>query len=67
MNLFRSGNLKPTLASRETDVKERTLDIQMAREKLQVSEVPNSLPCRENEFRTIYSFLEGKIIDHSGG
>ena len=40
---------------------------EVARERLHVSAVPDSLPCRENEFATICSFVEGKLQDGTGG
>lgn len=35
--------------------------------RLHVSSVPESLPCREQEFQDIYSFVESKVIDGTGG
>lgn len=35
--------------------------------RLHVSSVPESLPCREQEFQDIYSFVESKITDGTGG
>lgn len=35
--------------------------------RLHVSAVPDSLPCREDEFATIMSFVEGKLLDGTGG
>lgn len=35
--------------------------------RLHVSSVPESLPCREQEFQDIYSFVESKIVDGTGG
>lgn len=35
--------------------------------RLHVSSVPESLPCREQEFQDIYNFVESKIIDGTGG
>lgn len=32
-----------------------------------MSAVPESLPCREQEFQDIYSFVEAKIMDGTGG
>jgi origin recognition complex subunit 1 len=34
---------------------------------LHVSAVPDSLPCREKEFEDIFSFVESKILDGTGG
>jgi origin recognition complex subunit 1 len=39
---------------------------QMARNQLHVSSVPAALPCREEEFSTVYSHLEAAITDGSG-
>ncbi|KAK8216401.1 P-loop containing nucleoside triphosphate hydrolase protein [Phyllosticta capitalensis] len=39
---------------------------QVARNQLHVSSVPASLPCREEEFSTVYSHLEAAITDGSG-
>uniref|UniRef100_A0AAR2IQR8 Origin recognition complex subunit 1 n=1 Tax=Pygocentrus nattereri TaxID=42514 RepID=A0AAR2IQR8_PYGNA len=36
-------------------------------DRLHVSSVPESLPCREQEFQDIYSFVESKIMDGTGG
>ncbi|KAH7028378.1 P-loop containing nucleoside triphosphate hydrolase protein [Macrophomina phaseolina] len=39
---------------------------QVARNQLHVSSVPATLPCREEEFSTVYSHLEAAITDGSG-
>lgn len=39
---------------------------QLARSQLHVASVPSNLPCRENEFATVYSHLEVAIADGSG-
>ncbi|KAF2120869.1 P-loop containing nucleoside triphosphate hydrolase protein [Lophiotrema nucula] len=39
---------------------------QLARNQLHVSSVPSALPCREEEFSTVYSHLEAAITDGSG-
>ncbi|KAF2842459.1 P-loop containing nucleoside triphosphate hydrolase protein [Patellaria atrata CBS 101060] len=39
---------------------------QVARSQLHVSSVPASLPCREEEFATVYSHLEAAITEGSG-
>ncbi|XP_029474065.1 origin recognition complex subunit 1 [Rhinatrema bivittatum] len=41
--------------------------LEEARLRLHVSAVPESLPCREQEFQDIYNFVESKIIDGTGG
>ena len=39
---------------------------QIARTQLHVSSVPTALPCREEEFSTVYSHLEAAITEGSG-
>ena len=39
----------------------------VARSRLHVSAVPETLPCREEQFADIYYFLEGKLEEGSGG
>ncbi|XP_063748407.1 origin recognition complex subunit 1 isoform X2 [Eleginops maclovinus] len=41
--------------------------LEEARLRLHVSSVPESLPCREQEFQDIYSFVESKVVDGTGG
>uniref|UniRef100_A0A034VNB0 Origin recognition complex subunit 1 n=1 Tax=Bactrocera dorsalis TaxID=27457 RepID=A0A034VNB0_BACDO len=69
---IRSGELSPTMESRPTSSistasKIKKSDLQLARERLHVSVVPQSLPCREKEFDNVFAFLEGKIEDQCGG
>lgn len=68
MKLIRSGAIKPNIHKRDAPI-ETPLDDQLAlaRERLHVSAVPKTLPCREKEYQEIYNFLEGKIIDSCGG
>lgn len=42
-------------------------DLAIVRQRLHVSAVPKSLPCREKEYTEIYSFLEGNLLDECGG
>ncbi|XP_062544380.1 origin recognition complex subunit 1 [Armigeres subalbatus] len=68
MKLIRSGAIKPKIDSRTAAVEIATDNpLAMARERLHVSAVPTSLPCREKEYNEIYNFVEGKIIDGCGG
>ncbi|KAH6707648.1 P-loop containing nucleoside triphosphate hydrolase protein [Leptodontidium sp. 2 PMI_412] len=39
---------------------------QTARSRLHVSSVPTSLPCREDEFASVYSHLEAAIVEGTG-
>ncbi|KAM9542067.1 origin recognition complex subunit 1 [Guaruba guarouba] len=41
--------------------------LEEARLRLHVSAVPESLPCREEEYQDIYNFVESKLIDGTGG
>ncbi|CRL02301.1 CLUMA_CG015252, isoform A [Clunio marinus] len=46
---------------------DEVLGLSSVRKRLHVSSVPKNLPCREKEFREIYSFLEGNLLDKIGG
>ncbi|XP_001861388.2 origin recognition complex subunit 1 [Culex quinquefasciatus] len=68
LKLIRSGAIKPNVQARDAPVQISPDDqLAVARERLHVSAVPKSLPCREKEYSEIYNFLEGKIIDSCGG
>lgn len=70
MKLIRSGAIKPNIHNRTARTGKAAPEdnqLAMARERLHVSAVPTSLPCREKEFNDIYNFVEGKIIDGCGG
>lgn len=69
LKMIRSGHLKPTIDVRHSSSKSKQCksDLQIARDRLHVSVVPKSLPCRESEFLNIYTFLKGKIQDQCGG
>ncbi|XP_061883957.1 origin recognition complex subunit 1 isoform X1 [Entelurus aequoreus] len=57
----------PTMPSRAQPARQPTNILEMARTRLHVSAVPESLPCREQEFQDIYNFVESKIMDGTGG
>ncbi|KOX69890.1 Origin recognition complex subunit 1 [Melipona quadrifasciata] len=61
------NNLTPSLVTRNSALIKPTTPLQEARSKLHVSVVPKSLPCREEEFNDIFTFLRGKLEDKSGG
>lgn len=65
--LFRSGNLTPSIQSRKSAIHESLTELQQIRERLHVSAVPQSLPCRESEYKNIYTFVRDKIVDGLGG
>ncbi|XP_011190624.2 origin recognition complex subunit 1 [Zeugodacus cucurbitae] len=72
LKMIRRGELSPTMENRpasaiSTAAQAKKSDLQLARERLHVSVVPQSLPCREKEFDNVYAFLEGKIEDQCGG
>ncbi|XP_058493386.1 origin recognition complex subunit 1 isoform X1 [Solea solea] len=57
----------PIIPSRSLPARCPANVLEEARARLHVSSVPESLPCREQEFQDIYSFVESKIVDGTGG
>ncbi|MED6240356.1 Origin recognition complex, subunit 1, partial [Ataeniobius toweri] len=57
----------PSIPSRSQPARRPTNVLEEARTRLHVSSVPESLPCREQEFQDLYSFVESKIMDGTGG
>uniref|UniRef100_A0AAX7UZ65 Origin recognition complex subunit 1 n=1 Tax=Astatotilapia calliptera TaxID=8154 RepID=A0AAX7UZ65_ASTCA len=57
----------PSIPIRSLQTQQPANILEEARARLHVSSVPESLPCREQEFQDIYSFVESKIIDNTGG
>ncbi|XP_068175922.1 origin recognition complex subunit 1 isoform X2 [Antennarius striatus] len=57
----------PSIPGRSLPVRQPANVLEEARSRLHVSAVPESLPCREQEFQDIYSFVESKILDGTGG
>ncbi|XP_054593429.1 origin recognition complex subunit 1 isoform X3 [Nothobranchius furzeri] len=57
----------PIIPSRSLPARRPANILEEARIRLHVSSVPESLPCREQEFQDIYSFVESKILDGTGG
>lgn len=64
---LKHSTLTPSMKMRTEALIKPATPLQEARSRLHVSAVPKSLPCREEEFNNIYTFLEGKLIDKSGG
>ncbi|XP_037837186.1 origin recognition complex subunit 1 isoform X2 [Kryptolebias marmoratus] len=60
-------NATPSIPSRSLPARRPANVLEEARTRLHVSSVPESLPCREQEFQDIYSFVESKITDGTGG
>ncbi|KAJ6637611.1 Origin recognition complex subunit 1, partial [Pseudolycoriella hygida] len=63
----RLSTLTPVILEQKTSVRKDRSDVQLAQESLHVSAVPKTLPCRQNEFRDTYKFIESKIVDETGG
>lgn len=64
---IKCSNLTPSLIKRNNALLKPSTPLQEARSRLHVSAVPKSLPCREEEFNNIFTFLRGKLEDKSGG
>uniref|UniRef100_A0A8C2TLI3 Origin recognition complex subunit 1 n=1 Tax=Coturnix japonica TaxID=93934 RepID=A0A8C2TLI3_COTJA len=60
-------NATPEIPKRSHAAQKPTSVLEEARLRLHVSAVPESLPCREEEFQDIYNFVESKLIDGTGG
>ncbi|GJQ79166.1 putative origin recognition complex subunit [Trypoxylus dichotomus] len=65
--LIREGVITPSVQTRKAPIQENCTPLNKAREKLHVSYLPTILPCRENEYNNIFSFLERKLLDGCGG
>uniref|UniRef100_A0A4W2DIN5 Origin recognition complex subunit 1 n=1 Tax=Bos indicus x Bos taurus TaxID=30522 RepID=A0A4W2DIN5_BOBOX len=57
----------PRIRSRNLTAQGPTNMLEEARLRLHVAAVPESLPCREQEFQDIYNFVESKLLDQTGG
>ncbi|XP_064479532.1 origin recognition complex subunit 1-like isoform X2 [Ornithodoros turicata] len=62
-----SAMLTPSLPKRQHALSQNRTPLDEAKLRLHVSAVPDSLPCREQEFADVYSFVEGKLLDGTGG
>ncbi|XP_038000321.1 origin recognition complex subunit 1 [Motacilla alba alba] len=60
-------NATPEIPRRVQAAQEPANVLEEARLRLHVSAIPESLPCREEEFQDIYNFVESKLIDGTGG
>ncbi|NXE51546.1 ORC1 protein, partial [Casuarius casuarius] len=60
-------NATPEIPKRIHAAQKPASILEEARLRLHVSAVPESLPCREEEFQDIYNFVESKLIDGTGG
>ncbi|KAM9324696.1 origin recognition complex subunit 1 [Gastrophryne carolinensis] len=57
----------PKMPERNQPVQKPTSVLEEARIRLHVSAVPESLPCREQEYQDVYNFVESKLLDGTGG
>lgn len=64
---LKQSALTPSMKMRTDTLVKPVTPLQELRTRLHVSAVPKSLPCREAEFNNIYTFLERKLMDNSGG
>ncbi|KQK85442.1 origin recognition complex subunit 1 [Amazona aestiva] len=60
-------NATPEIPKRKHVTQKPASVLEEARLRLHVSAVPESLPCREEEYQDIYNFVESKLIDETGG
>ncbi|NXY00869.1 ORC1 protein, partial [Pteruthius melanotis] len=60
-------NATPEIPRRIQAAQKPASVLEEARLRLHVSAIPESLPCREEEFQDIYNFVESKLIDGTGG
>ncbi|XP_066599778.1 origin recognition complex subunit 1 [Prorops nasuta] len=64
---IRSSILTPSQNKRIVSTGTPATPLQEAKLRLHVSAIPKSLPCREEEFNQIFTFLKGKLLDNNGG
>ncbi|XP_072275745.1 origin recognition complex subunit 1 [Pyxicephalus adspersus] len=57
----------PKIPERNQPIQKPANVLEEARIRLHVSAVPESLPCREQEYQDVYNFVESKLIDGTGG
>ncbi|NXV88345.1 ORC1 protein, partial [Calonectris borealis] len=60
-------NATPEIPRRNCEAQKPASILEEARLRLHVSAIPESLPCREEEFQDIYNFVESKLVDGTGG
>ena len=63
----RRKTMTPRIPARSIPLAKDKSSLAEAQLRLHVGAVPDSLPCREDEFAQILSFTEGKIFDGTGG
>ena len=63
----RRKTMTPRIPARSVPLAKDKSSLAEAQLRLHVGAVPDSLPCREDEFAQVLSFTEGKIFDGTGG
>ncbi|CAI9571948.1 unnamed protein product, partial [Staurois parvus] len=63
----RSHAATPKIPERNQPIQKPANVLEEARIRLHVSAVPESLPCREQEYQDVYNFVESKLLDGTGG
>ena len=58
---------KPSVAPRSAPLPSNVAPLAAAQQRLHVSAVPESLPCREEEFAEIFTYIESKLREGRGG
>lgn len=58
---------KPRVAARSVLLPSKVDPLTEAQQRLHVSAVPDSLPCREEEFAEIFGYVESKLQEETGG
>ena len=59
----RRGMMTPGTKARTNSVVAPGTQLEAARARLHVSAVPDSLPCRDNEFTSIFNFVRGNLTE----
>jgi len=60
-------SFQPKMAPRPKPLGRAADSLTEAQQRLHVSAVPESLPCREEEFAEVYTYLESKLKEGGGG
>jgi len=60
-------HFKPKVAPRSVPLPTQVDPLTEAQQRLHVSAVPDSLPCREEEFAEIFGYVESKLREDTGG
>ncbi|XP_057298832.1 origin recognition complex subunit 1-like isoform X2 [Hydractinia symbiolongicarpus] len=63
----KSSTMTPGIKSRQKPRLQAKSPLEKARQRLHVSAVPDSLPCRDDEYEDVYSFVYGRLQENTGG